>query len=127
MTKKDNKPKLGTDPLAWIKETIAEPQEPAAETAPAPEGKENAEQPALTATKKNRVGRPTIIERKIDKTSQANLRENWTRATFIVQEDLLATLKDLAYTERKTITDVINEAIEQYTKGKVIIRREPNS
>jgi len=36
--------------------------------------------------------------REYTKSSQEGLQENWTRATFIVREDLLEKLKDLAYT-----------------------------
>lgn len=116
MSKKDSKPKLGQDPLAWIKNTAEANDTPNEQTEPAEE--------KASQEPKRRTGRPTTIKRKLDKTSQANLPDKWTRATFIVHEDLLDNLKDLAYTERKTITDVINEAIEQYTAGKEIIKRE---
>lgn len=69
------------------------------------------------------AGRPQTIKREYEKSSQEGLPLNWTRATFIVREDLLERLKDLAYTERRSIKEVINDAIEQYIDGKEIIER----
>lgn len=40
-----------------------------------------------------------------------------------MREDLLKKLKDYAYTERETIRDVINEAVELYLQDKEIIER----
>jgi hypothetical protein len=61
-------------------------------------------------------GRPTTIHREITKTSQKGVREGETRATFIVNEDLLAKVKALAYWERQTIKDILNKALEDYLK-----------
>jgi len=68
-------------------------------------------------------GRPRTINREYTKSSQEGLQENWTRATFIVREDLLEKLKDLAYTNRTTIKDEINQALAEYLKDKEVIRR----
>lgn len=68
-------------------------------------------------------GRPKTIKREITKSSQEGLQENWTRATFIVREDLLEKLKDLAYTNRTTIKEEINIALEEYLKDKKVIER----
>ena len=68
-------------------------------------------------------GRPRTIDREYTKSSQEGLQENWTRATFIVREDLLEKLKDLAYTNRTTIKDEINQALAEYLKDKEVIRR----
>ncbi|HHU80973.1 MAG TPA: hypothetical protein GXZ35_06530, partial [Acholeplasmataceae bacterium] len=57
------------------------------------------------------------------KSSQEGLRDGFTRATFIVREDLLKKLKDYAYTERETLKDVVNSMIEQFLDGKEIIER----
>lgn len=57
------------------------------------------------------------------KTQKENLPDDWTRATFIVREDLLETLKDLAYTNRTTIKEEINQALAEYLKDKEVIRR----
>lgn len=69
------------------------------------------------------AGRPQTIKREYEKSSQEGLPENWTRATFIVREDLLEKLKDLAYTERCSLKELINEMIAQYLDGKEIIER----
>ena len=42
------------------------------------------------------------------------LKNDETRATFIVREDLLEKLKAVAYWERLSIKDVINEALAHY-------------
>jgi hypothetical protein len=42
------------------------------------------------------------------------LKNDETRATFIVREDLLEKLKAVAYWERLNIKDVINEALDRY-------------
>jgi len=59
-----------------------------------------------------------LLEVPKKKTSQEGLRDGYTRATFIVREDLLKKLKDYAYTERETLKDVINYMIEQFLDGK---------
>ena len=67
-------------------------------------------------------GRPRTLPDR-EKSSQEGLPEQWTRATFIVKEDLLEKLKDLAYTNRTTIKDEINQALAEYLKDKEVIRR----
>jgi hypothetical protein len=57
------------------------------------------------------------------KTSYDGLREGWTRATFILREDYLGKIKALAYWKRKNIKEVMNEALEEYLKGKKIKSR----
>ena len=73
---------------------------------------------------KNNMGRPRTIYREYEKSSQEGLQDNFTRATFIVREDLLKKLKDYAYTERKTLKDTVNEMIAQYLEGKEVIERD---
>ncbi|MDK9699874.1 MAG: hypothetical protein OEM52_07015 [bacterium] len=46
--------------------------------------------------------------------SRAGLPEGWTRATFIVKENTLNTVKEYAYWERKEIKTVIEEALTLY-------------
>lgn len=106
MSNKDNR-KMGTDPLAWIN------QEP-----------EQAEPVKPEKELRQKQGRPRTIYREYEKTSQEGLQDDFTRATFIVREDLLKKLKDYAYTERKTLKDTVNEMIAQYLDGKEIIERE---
>ena len=45
-------------------------------------------------------------------------REAWTRATFIVRRDRLATLQALAYWERLNLKQALDRALEHYLKGK---------
>lgn len=59
-----------------------------------------------------KVGRPVTQFKEITKSSQEGTKENETRATFIVKEDLLEKLKAVAYWDRLLIKDVINEALQ---------------
>ena len=54
------------------------------------------------------------------KTTQQGLHDGWTRATFILRKHYLEKIKELAYWERRTIKEVIDEALESYLKGKRI-------
>jgi hypothetical protein len=54
------------------------------------------------------------------KTTQRGLQDGWTRATFILRKNHLEKLKALAYWERKTIKEVMDEALGDYLKGKRI-------
>jgi len=52
------------------------------------------------------------------KTTQQGLQDGWTRATFILRRCHLEELKALAYWERRTIKEVIDEALDSYLKRK---------
>ena len=101
MSNKDNR-KMGTDPLAWINQ---EPVKPEKEL-------------------RQKQGRPRTIYREYEKSSQEGLQDNFTRATFIVREDLLKKLKDYAYTERETLKDVVNKMLAEFLEGKEVIERD---
>jgi len=59
-----------------------------------------------------KVGRPKDpSKRKPEKTSQEGTKNDETRATFIVKEDLLEKIKALAYWEREQIKETINQAL----------------
>jgi len=58
-----------------------------------------------------KVGRPVTQFKEITKSSQEGTKENETRATFIVNEELLDKLKAIAYWDRVLIKDVINTAL----------------
>ncbi len=60
---------------------------------------------------------PELAKREITKTSQIGTKPNETRATFIINEDILEDLKALAWYERKTIKQVLNEALQGYIKN----------
>ncbi len=58
------------------------------------------------------------------RTSQEGLKEGWTRATFILRKDHLEKLKSLSYWERRTIKDVVDEALSSYLDGKKIRKKD---
>lgn len=66
-----------------------------------------------TVVQKIKVGRPRTSTRVITKSSQEGTKENETRATFIVKEDLLVRVKGIAKTEGKMIKELVNEALEE--------------
>ncbi len=65
---------------------------------------------------------PEPAKREIAKTSQIGTKPGETRATFIINEDTLEDLKALAWYERKTIKQVLNEALEGHFKKKKNIK-----
>lgn len=62
---------------------------------------------------KPKRGRPVTQTKEITKSSQEGTKENETRATFIVNEDLLEKLKAIAYWDRVLIKEVINTALQE--------------
>ena len=62
---------------------------------------------------KPKIGRPVTQTKEITKSSQEGTKENETRATFIVNEELLEKLKAVAYWERRMIKEVIASALEE--------------
>ena len=65
---------------------------------------------------KAKVGRPVTQTKEITKSSQEGTKENETRATFIVNEELLEKLKAIAYWDRVLNKEVVNTALEEYIK-----------
>lgn len=55
--------------------------------------------------------------------AQKGLPDGWTRFTVTVPIDLAEQMKDLAYTERKKLKDVVVSAFEEALKGKELIHR----
>ncbi len=80
----------------------------------------------LGESQKTKVGRPITQFKEITKSSQQGTKENETRATFIVKEELLEKIKNIAYWDRVLIKDVINKALEEYIKTKGTIKEIPN-
>jgi hypothetical protein len=74
-------------------------------------------------------GRPVTQTKEITKSSQEGTKENETRATFIINEELLEKLKAIAYWDRLLIKDVVNtalnEAIMAYEKKNGVIKPIP--
>ena len=62
---------------------------------------------------KPKRGRPVTQIKEITKSSQEGTKENETRATFIVNEELLDKLKAIAYWDRVLIKDVVNTALQE--------------
>jgi hypothetical protein len=71
------------------------------------------EKPPEEQPGKPRRGRPKTQNKKITKSSQEGTKENETRATFIVKEQLLEEIKSIAYWERDMIKNIINSALEE--------------
>ena len=106
-----DKARMGTDPLSWI----ADSREPKKDSKQSKHSKQD-KQPVQV--RKSKAGRPRTIKREITKSSQEGLPEGWTRATFLVREGVLDKLKAVAYWDRRTIKDVMDEALVAYLKDK---------
>lgn len=102
----DKKPRMGKDPLAWIQSS----QE--AETQA--DSKLELQSKSSLQSNQSKQEKPSAEPLKIKKTTQAGLMDGWTRATFIVQEDQLETLKALAYFQRRNIKEVMAEALSSF-------------
>ena len=78
---------------------------------------------------KPKRGRPVTQTKEITKSSQDGTKENETRATFIINEELLEKLKAIAYWDRVLIKDVINTALQEiivkYEKKSGVIKPIP--
>jgi hypothetical protein len=76
-----------------------------------------------------KVGRPRTQFKEITKSSQEGTKENETRATFIINEELLDKLKAIAYWDRVLIKDVINssliDTVAKYEKKNGAIKPIP--
>ena len=53
-----------------------------------------------------------------DSASSKGLPKGWTRATFIVRQDLVHKVKRAAYWDRRQIKDVVTEALDAYLVDK---------
>jgi hypothetical protein len=61
---------------------------------------------------KPKRGRPKTVFKEITKSSQEGTKESETRATFIVNEELLEKIKAIAYWDRVLIKEVLKTALE---------------
>ena len=50
--------------------------------------------------------------------SSKGLPKGWTRATFILRQDLVCKVKRAAYWDRRQIKDVVTEALDAYLADK---------
>jgi hypothetical protein len=99
--------RLGRDPLeerlGWIKDS-----------------RKGAEVPQ---PKTDTLGRLRPSPRVITKSTQKGTKEGWIRATYIVREEFVEEIKEIAYQERRLIKDLIDEALEAYLKKKAKKKR----
>jgi len=104
----DKKPRMGRDPLSWIKDT---------------KGKKGKHSKQSLQSKQKLQSKPKM---KDTPSVKQGLKPGFTRATLIIKDKYLEKIKALAYWERKTIEEVTNEALEKYLKGKKIkpLRKE---
>ena len=66
-----------------------------------------------------KMGRPRNERIVRDNPVQEGLTADYTRATFIVEVELLDKLKDHAYTERLSLKDLINTILKDYIDKNV--------
>jgi len=76
-------------------------------------------------------GRPTTNFKEIKSQSQKGTKEGETRATIIINEEMLDKIKALAYWDRTTIKEIITTAIEEslakYEKENGVIKPFPDT
>ncbi len=104
----EKKPRLGTDPLHWIKDSRETEHASGVQSLLS---KQDVHQARSTRGTEKHQRLPTTA-------SQKGLPEGWSRATFIVQDEHLVKIKALAYWERKQIKEVITEALSSYLADK---------
>lgn len=92
--------RLRNDPLDWINKSPEQVEE------------------------KRKQGRPRTIKREYTKSSQEGLKDNWTRYTVIVREDLLKRLKQHVKDENVTMKVAINDMIENYLNEEEAAKHE---
>ena len=67
------------------------------------------------APAKKKVGRPKDLTKRVpEKSSQKGTKNDESRATFILKEELIEQLKNIAWWDRKKIKDVAGEALSLY-------------
>ena len=76
-----------------------------------------------------KIGRPRNERIVRDNPVQEGLTPEYTRATFIVEVELLEKRKDHAYTERLSLKDLINKILKEYLEtidDETLLRRPDN-
>jgi hypothetical protein len=85
--------------------------------------------PKKTATPPKERGRPKTNFKVISNTSEIGTKENETRATFIVNKELLLKIQSIAYWERIKIKEVLDKALEEavskYEKKNGVVKTMP--
>ena len=67
---------------------------------------------------KNTAHKPVVSTSTSSSTSSQGLPEGWTRATFILRQDLVHKVKRAAYWDRRQIKDLVTEALDAYLVDK---------
>jgi hypothetical protein len=115
------KPRIGKDPLGWVKDSREEGKQSKSSTLSNPESKQSkSDKQESKPDKQDNQSKQELQETATGNKSQAGLPEGWTRATFIMRAEHLEKLKALAYWDRKQIKEVVDEALEAYFKGKKV-------
>ena len=86
-------------------------------SAPAPTPKPAAVK-AKPAVKTGTAVKPRQVAAVDSSTSSRGLPQGWTRATFIIRQDLVRKVKRAAYWDRRQIKDLVSEALDVYLAGK---------
>ncbi len=119
--------RLGRDPFAQsgLDKIFAPAVEQATTAAPASKPTMvKAKPPVKASGSVNRKPVPVINTSRSDtstsdtSTSSKGLPEGWTRATFIVRQDLVNKVKRAAYWDRRQIKDLVTEALDSYLIDK---------
>jgi hypothetical protein len=64
--------------------------------------------------------RINLLEGQQQRAATAGLPAGWTRRTFIVQEEHLEKLEALSYWDKKSLKQLVDEALSEYLAGKRI-------
>lgn len=74
---------------------------------------------SMETPEKPKIGRPRNERIVRDNPTQEGLTPEFTRSTFIVEVELLEKLKDLAYTDRVSLKDLVNKILREYLEKNV--------
>lgn len=141
----DKAPRLGSDPLAWMRDTTKETPEEI--TARDIERDLAGTGFAAKSVSDVLIKKPIPVHDSIQSipdvpggpgkhgtpgvpSAEAGMLDGWTRWSLIAKKDRVERLKRLAYWRRKHIKEIVDEAFEQYLVASVQkeeLTREPNA
>ena len=108
--------RLGRDPFAQSGlDRIFTPVVEQATTTPSPKPTIVKEKPPVKAPGAMKTRQASAVD---TSTSSKGLPKGWTRATFIVRQDLVRKVKRAAYWDRRQIKDLVSEALDAYLVDK---------
>ena len=110
------KKRMGNNPLDWIGDSRKQDSTPSK-----PSTQSNTKAPF-----KKKAGRPKTNTRVITSANQEGLKEGWTRKTFIVRENWIERIKDLAYWDRLQHKEALDQIMEEYFKQHKVKPRPAN-